>query len=625
MAYDNINFRKPNMTIVDGYFYMFDEDCDTLMEKVDDGGVSFSYPLSMCLSYSYADQYALGHVLDTQYDGRNFWTLQEVNIGGYIIRRWAIENYACRLRDEFLYEDTPTNTYRGNTFGVEHYITEFDCTVSGGNNVLCLNEYYDSTVASGVTLFLGPNENGEQEEVTVSGVSGSDVTITSGTQYTYRSGDNINFYKSFFVFNDYDGISSAKGTLYRFDAYTGEYMSSDVNADYKEVAASTFVRIKNALRDYPDMHTLLYIKDTSAKLRNMSDLLAIKYASTVNDDFTGADYGVPNTTRWSIVEGSPHILNNKLFMNSLTYDDESIRSNYYILSDFDVQVSGSSNGFTGDDDFEHYMSLSFPSQPGKTCGIGFRHYAGDTIALYAEKDGNYISTVSGSNNYMLRLKRTSDNIDFYYKTMVSGIMGSWNLLDTTTMYDNDCYLYLGFTASSGITVSGTYFDDLIFDSGKIFYPSATIPYYGTMIIDNIRTDSLIIPVYNAAVYGKTLYRLQDEATYYGTNNGWGSLYNYQISPIRSFLDSITIAAYPAIVPANAYNTVEITAVVKDQYAEGVVYEPVHFTDNDPIGYITINPVYTDIFFGTGRTNPTYYKSGVVPGTVTIEGTATQYN
>jgi hypothetical protein len=521
------------MTIANGYFYMFDEDWGDLVEKIDDGGISFTYPLDVDLSHSYVDQYALGYVRDTQYDGRNFWTLQEVNIGGYIIRRWAIENYACRLRDEFVYIDTSSATYRSNTFGVEHYITEFDCTVSGGNNVLCLDEYYDSTVASGVALFLGPNENGEQEEVTVSGVSGSDVTIMSGTQYTYKSGDNINFYKSLFVFNDYDGTSSAKGTLYRFDAYTGDYMSSDVNVDYKDVIASTFVRIKNTLQYYPDAHTLLYIKDTNAKLRNMSDLLAVKYASTVNDDFTGADYDVPNTTRWSIIEGSPHILNNKLFMSSLTYDDESIRSNYYVLSDFDVQISGSSNGFTGNGDFEHCVSLSFPSQPGKTCGIGFRHYSGNTIALYAEKNGSYISTVSGSTNYMLRLKRTSDSIDFYYKTTVSGVMGSWSLLDTTTMYDNDCYLYLGFTASSGITVSGTHFDDLIFDSGKIFYPSATIPYYGTMIIDNIRADlAFIIPVYNVAVYGKTLYRLQDEATYYGTDNDWGSLYNYQISPIK---------------------------------------------------------------------------------------------
>jgi hypothetical protein len=55
----------------------------------------------------------------------------------------------------------------------------------------------------------------------------------------------------------------------------------------------------------------------------------------------------------------------------------------------------------------------------------------------------------------------------------------------------------------------------------------------------------------------------------------------------------------------------------------VIYKPVYFTDDDSIGYITINPVYTDIFFGTGRTNPTYYKSGIVPATVTIEGTATQ--
>ena len=850
MAYENINLRKANMTIANGYFYMFDEDWDTLVEKIDDGSISFTYPLGVDLSHSYADQYALGIVKDTQYDGRNFWTLQEINVGGYIIRRWAVDNYVCCLQDEFIYLDTPSSTYRGSTFGVEHYITEFDCTVSGGNDVLCLDEYYDSTVASGVTLFLGPNASGEQEEVTVNTVFGSNVVITSGTQYTYESGDNINFYKSLFVFNDYDGISSAKGTLYRFDAYTGEYMSSQVAADYKDVTASTFVRIKNTLQNYPDAHTLLYIKDTNAKLRNMSDLLDVKYAFTVNDDFTGADYDLPNTTRWSVVDGSPHILNNKLFMNSLTYDDESIRSNYEIIGDFDVQVSGSLNGFTtvsGHNSFEHYMKINFPHNSNNNCEIGVNYYDVPSANLVAEYMMDSISgtvlydtsgndkhgtitgsptTVSGitgnalkfrgtsyqdgvtllsdadagnvedlffismwfrsetttgndfarvisrdcsdywcfavnqatafpqdirfyysdtqnttitnvilqdtfhhlvaywdvanttcklyldnveifsttslaafntasrpivlgcnteaailpTNNqfegpiddvrfynkvltagereclynhgandkiflytalndtvtntetltsgtsaeYLFRLVRNDDTMNFYYKTVSSGVpVPSWTSFGSQSMYDRGCTLSLGLE-SILTSVSGTYFDDLVFNSGKIFYPSAIIPYYGTMIIDNIRSDQVtIIPVYNAAVYGKTLYRLQDEATYYGTNNDWGSLYNYQISPIRSFLDSIVVTAYPAIVPANAYNTVKVEAVVKDQYDEGVIYKPVYFTDDDSIGYITINPVYTDIFFGTGRTSPTYYKAGIMPATVTIEGTATQ--
>lgn len=801
---------------------------------------------------NFSFHHRLGYVRDTQYDGKNFWTFQRIENNGYVIRRWNIENYICRLRDEFLYGNTSSSTYASNTFGVEHYITEFDCTVSGGNDVLCLDEYYDSTVSSGVTLFLGPNENSEQEEVTVSGVIGSDVIITSGTQYIYKSGDNINFYKSFFVFNDYDGISSAKGTLYRFDAYTGEYMSSQADVEYKSITASTFKRVKNALQDYPDMHTLLYIKDTNAKLRNMSDLLSTKYASSVNDDFTGADYDAPNTTRWSVVDGDPHILNNKLFMNSLMYDDESISSNYEIIGDFDVQVSGVLNGFTtasGYSNFEHYMKINFPHNSNNNCELGVNYYdvpsanlvaeymmdsisgtvlydtsgngkhgvvvgspttvsgitgnalkfrgisqqdgvtllydtdagnvenlfflsvwfksettGGDTNARVMSRDcsdywcirvnqstafpqqlyfyysdtqsinlgsviqqdtwhhimaywdvanttcklyldntemfsttslaafttadrdivigcnsetginpsanqfegpiddvrfynrvltsgereclynhspndkvflytalndavtNDEVLTSGTSSEYLFRLTRSDDTMNFYYKTVVSGVMGSsWTSFGSQTMYDRDCTLSLGLE-SILTSVSGTYFDDLIFNSGKIFYPSDTIPYYGTMILDNVRADQVtIIPVYNVAIYGKTLYRLQDEATYYGADNDWGALYNYQISPIRSFLDSVVVTAYPAIVPANAYNTVEVTAVVANQYGEGVVYKPVYFTDTDSVGYITINPVYTDVFFGTGRTNPTYYKSGIVPATVTIEGTATQYD
>jgi hypothetical protein len=174
-------------------------------------------------------------------------------------------------------------------------------------------------------------------------------------------------------------------------------------------------------------------------------------------------------------------------------------------------------------------------------------------------------------------------------------------------------------------VSDAVFDDLVYNSGKIAYFTDDIPYYGIMGMDNIRTDQItIIPVYNVAIRSRTLYRLQDEATYYGTNNDWGAYYNYQVSPIRSFLDSITIAASPVILPANGYNITEITSVVTDQYGEGVLYKPVFLTDDDPDGYILTNPVYTDIFFGTGAAT-TYYRAGVIVRLVTIEGTVTQYD
>ena len=37
MAYENIKLRKRNVAVVDGYFYMMDEDVDALIVKTDDG------------------------------------------------------------------------------------------------------------------------------------------------------------------------------------------------------------------------------------------------------------------------------------------------------------------------------------------------------------------------------------------------------------------------------------------------------------------------------------------------------------------------------------------------------------------------------------------------------------
>lgn len=45
MTYENLNFKKFNMTFVDGYFYMVAEDDDLLVQKLDDGATAFSYPL----------------------------------------------------------------------------------------------------------------------------------------------------------------------------------------------------------------------------------------------------------------------------------------------------------------------------------------------------------------------------------------------------------------------------------------------------------------------------------------------------------------------------------------------------------------------------------------------------
>ena len=141
-----------------------------------------------------------------------------------------------------------------------------------------------------------------------------------------------------------------------------------------------------------------------------------------------------------------------------------------------------------------------------------------------------------------------------------------------------------------------------------------------MTIDNIRVNnSTIIQVYDMVVIGNSLFRLQIEAMYFGTDNSW-TTYNYQVSPIRNYIDSVTADITPAILPANGFNIAEVRTIVNDQYAIPLYYAAVSCTDNDDVGYMTQSKVYTWLD-GVATNN---YRAGVAPKHVTIEVTATQY-
>jgi len=618
MSYDNIKFVKPNMEFVDGYFYTMDDTKDVLFQKVDDGSTAFVYPLQALLSST---------VNSLQYDGANFWSLQDSG-DGFVVKRWRIENHVVELKDSFIYTDTAEINYDADTFAVENYRTVFTSTISGGNIVITPNEYYDNVISSGIVLTLGPNKYEEREEVTVSGVSGSDVTLVSGTQYSYESGDPISMYRNFFVFNNYDGLDGSNGSLMRFDAYTGTLIASDVRSEYKDITACTFARITNLLRDYNDVHTVIFTKGTQARFRNMSDLTDLLQADSVNEYFTGPDDSLPNTTRWSITYGDPVIYGNRLQCTTTIDGHDEIESNYEIIGDFSVQISGSLDGgfaviSSGVAYFEHYMDVNIDSNR-YTIGSTYSN-AQPVLQLFIGDNGGYDSytTFSGI-DYKFKVVRADTDLSYYYQTVVSGLWSGWQFFNNYVVTTRNCSLSLGLV-SAGLTVSGAYFDDLEYQYGTVRYPPPTTPYYDIMVMDNIRiNESTIIPITDIAYSTGNLYRLQDEGTYYGTDNDWGSQYNYVCSPVRSFIDAITIEAIPIILPANGRNVATINCVVLDQFANGAMDVPIFFTDNDDYGYVTINPQYTDYIYGTGAAI-TYYRAGVDIHTVTVQGTVTQYD
>jgi len=83
MAYENITLRKPNETMIDGYFYMLDEQQDAMIVKTDDGTQAYSYPL---------DTTVASVVVSLEFDGRNFWSLENPGSNTVRLKRWNLEN-----------------------------------------------------------------------------------------------------------------------------------------------------------------------------------------------------------------------------------------------------------------------------------------------------------------------------------------------------------------------------------------------------------------------------------------------------------------------------------------------------------------------------------------------------
>ena len=227
------------------------------------------------------------------------------------------------------------------------------------------------------------------------------------------------------------------------------------------------------------------------------------------------------------------------------------------------------------------------------------------------------SVIKDITDYKLKVKYVDNKLHFYYSCNLS----EWVLLYNTTINFSETKICLGLV-SFMITMFGSTFDYFYLRNGCIRYPREGLYYYGIMNMDNIKTNqSTIIEVYDIDIEGDNLYRLQREAAYYGTDYSW-TTYNFQISPIRSFIDFITVDSNTHIVPATGRNTVDIYSVTFDQYGNGVINKPVTFIDDDVVGFITTPVVYTDVFNGTGKAN-TAYTSGVDLRVVTINASVTQ--
>jgi len=260
--------NQPNFAVYQGYFYTFDYVQDSLLQKTDDGNTAFSYPFDTLLTVA---------VDNAEYDGVYFWSLEDPGGGNNMtIRRWKIDNYICKLQQSFAFTSSVSHDYDSRAFAVEHYHDTLASGISAGGSDVYLTTYSGSsklsfTTTSGapLTIHLGPNSSGQEEDVYVSTVITGGVTTTSGTTYSYAPGDPAHFYTYIWMFNNFDGKDSATGALYKLDAYTGALVTKYPSGAYKDIGASTFYRV-NSFTSYGNVDTLCFIKGTNTLFINVT-------------------------------------------------------------------------------------------------------------------------------------------------------------------------------------------------------------------------------------------------------------------------------------------------------------------------------------------------------------------
>jgi hypothetical protein len=612
----NINIRKSNFTVSDGYFFTFDEDQDALLQKTDDGNTAFSYPCDVLLSNT---------VKSLEFDGINFWSLETVSTT-LIIKRWRIINYLIKLQQTITLDSSGSHTYNASCFTVEHFHTRLTLAADLNTTTLYIDAYSNMPeIITNAVIHIGPNENGEEEDIAISGTIFGGITLSAPLVYSYALHTPIDFHKYIWIFNNNDGVDTSTGALYKFDSHSGAFIKKFPGGAYKAITACTYYTI-SSFQELGSRDMLLFAKGTNTLFINTSDYKRNIYdADVVNDQFTTLD-----TNRWSVTSGTPTIQSNTLYLNpTAAPSTESIKSVYSVTGDFDVYVNGNlssyNSGYSGAGCMENSLGLYFPNEQDRFCKIsrgystifGGGLYQNFSVTVRKATDSIF-TTVSGTEYdagtnrdiYSLRIKRVDTDVHFYYRTTTGGSLTAWRYLGVVPMFSSDANITLSSYNATDVTIINS-FDDFTFTGGNIVYLVAAteLPFYGSMVMDNI-TNNTVLVLEDMAVDRNNLYRLQG-----------GGTYDYYLSPLESFVTSISLSASPAIIAANGLSTTNIKAWVKDQFLQPIKNRRVTFSETGD-GIITGG---TDLNTDVDGFVQTIYRAGNIAQDVVVTATVQQTN
>jgi len=586
-VYENVKLKNDYFCYKEGNFYYINKAFDSLLIKSSKGEVLFSYPI---------DTKIRSVPLKLLYDGAYFISLH-LEQGRNIIRKWLLKDTILKYVTEYDYSSIGLLSSSNKIFSkffnrpilydgwVESSYGNADSYFSIINNELVVRSF-----GSYMHSWHGPVLTRTFSDVVDFKFKCKyymDSNNSSTRIYIYFKNNNTNV---FILMLDWDNCWLWDDGTYVYNGWGNNAYDQAYNyIEFKRFNSHIELVINNKT---------IYIGVNSNIIFNKIQLAIFRHREDVIDFFA-----INNLNLFSY--NTIHKIDtDTISIDSYTsYLDEDLpkKSSYIKLNVNKDYVNPGTVLVLGEESTFEEVTVTGTLAPG-IFGINF----------FTKYDHNKDDEVNFSNNFFVfnNYQRDVEAGSIYVLDYVTG-----NYLRA---YDNDVFYKI--EASTFLSYKSKYLLGYIQSTNFIMLDVYNnLELYDVMNVENIFTDgTTVIDVHDIYVVDGSLYRLQKYASYYGQVYTW-STYNYQTTPIRSFVDSITSSVYPSIMNADGISIVKVDAVVKDQYASGMITTRVDFTEDDATGYMTLIDRYT----GQQGQVYNYYRSGIIPREVKITVEAIQ--
>lgn len=585
--YENINIKSDNCCIIDGIYYYIDIDLNALVSKSAGGNILYTYPIFLQLTTA---------PLKFDFDGVYFFSLH-LESSRNLIRKWRIINYTLNFIQEYDYSSIGLLASENTAFRKHFNMpAEYGGWVPGYHTA---SDAYFTTYRD--ELVVGSfGTSGYWRGPTLTKDVSAMVDFKFETKFYYEDHNTVHSYKTrvYFYFRNVD--TDIFRIIFDGNSYwlwdDGTYVRNNVynlliNYGYNHVEFKRYdSRIELIVND-----EILYNSTTSNnKEINRFHLLEYDYSSYPIDVFKINRLYLTGYTNEHIIDTNTLVIDS---YEATLASGISSGVDYVKLSGETDYIEAGTVLFLGDTNSQTYEEVTVTGTLGtNTYGINFFTY------FDHEED----ERVSFSKNFFMfnNYRRKEPGGSIYKLNYVTGLLENTYDSDNYIDIDAACFFHSRNTYLCGY-ISNTNFISLDIHNGMSLFE--------VMNVENVESDQVtIIPITDIEVVEESLYRIQNSAAYYGVDYNWTN-YNFQLTPINSFIDSTTIEAVPLIMPADGISTIAVTTLAKDQYAEEITFIRVKFYDDDDVGYMTIRDTYTGL---TGKAQ-SYYKSGIDPREVLL--------